>query len=57
MESAKETKEKSQDILGKVRATPAARKIARDNELDLFQIRGGTGPNERIQKKLMWKII
>lgn len=49
VESAKETKEKSQDILGKVRATPAARKIARDNELDLFQIRG-TGPNERIQK-------
>ena len=48
-ESVEETKEKYQDVSGKVRATPAARKIARDNNLDLFQIRG-TGPDERIQK-------
>ena len=38
------------DIPGKVRATPAARRIAKERGIDLFKIKG-TGPKGRIQEK------
>ena len=37
------------DIAGKVRATPAARRIARERNIDLTKVKG-TGPKGRIQK-------
>lgn len=37
-------------VSGKVRATPAARRVARDQKIQLFTI-AGTGPNGRIHKK------
>jgi pyruvate dehydrogenase E2 component (dihydrolipoamide acetyltransferase) len=36
------------ETLGKVRATPAARRIARENQIDLSSI-AGSGPRERVQ--------
>lgn len=49
IEIGRTRKEKSKGMPGKVRATPAARKIARDYNIDLYQVQG-TGPNGRIQK-------
>lgn len=36
------------DVNGKVRATPAARRIARENEIDLSSV-AGSGPRDRVQ--------
>lgn len=48
-EIEKPDRKEVEDLPNKVRATPAARKIVRDNSLDLFKIQG-TGPNGRIQR-------
>ncbi|MGL4607318.1 MAG: dihydrolipoamide acetyltransferase family protein [Eubacteriaceae bacterium] len=48
--------EKREAFLGKVRATPAARRLGREHHLILENIYG-TGPNQRIQKEDVLKLV
>jgi len=49
-ETQKENKEQAHYSTEKVRATPAARRVARENNMDLSLV-PGSGPNGRIQEK------